>query len=391
MKTAAKPDQVLTAFASASAGADQVLTAHAFVPMTEAESPALALDLAWMPVLPPLGPDGTVSTRDGRGPFTYNLAEVVANTRANAADIPVYLDHVATGSAYGWLAHAAEPRKGTDGGYEWPVEYTDDGTRLVTSKAYRYTSMGFRFIPDAACLAARAAGNFDAQSGRIVSFFENSLVTRPALPVRAVASDGAGYTGHQPSATLIPMNAEQLILLGLTAAATEADITAALTALNERASAAATATASVSEAAAAHAAALTAVQGELAVAKTAAETAQAALDALRAEQAAAQAQAAEAAATAAVDAAITAGKFVPAAREALLTQARASIDAFNALAAAMPTHPAVASGSAAALATQGVQPAETHGLTAEQLATCEQLDIKPEAYAAALATVKAAA
>lgn len=373
MKTAAKTDSLLTAYASASDEAGQVLTAHAFVPMAEAESPALALDLAWMPVLPPLGPDGTVSTRDGRGPFTYNLSEVVANTRANAADIPVYLDHVATGSAYGWLAHAAEPRKGADGGYEWPVEYTEDGTRLVTSKAYRYTSMGFRFIPDAACLAARAAGNFSAESGRIVSFFENSLVTRPALPVRAVAAagDAAGYTGHQPSTTdITPMSPEQLALLGLSAEATADEITAALNALIASASAAATASASVQEAATAHAAALSAVQGELATAKASAEAAQTELATLRAESA-------EAAATAAVDAAITAGKFTPAARDVLLAQAKQNLTSFTALAAAMPVHPAA---KPAALATQDASASAAPQLPAETLAMLQNLRIDP-AYA----------
>lgn len=65
----------------------------------------------------------------------YDIAEVVANIKANKADIPVYLDHVTKGEAYGWVDHTADPVQGEDGGWEWPVTYTAKGEELVRSKA----------------------------------------------------------------------------------------------------------------------------------------------------------------------------------------------------------------------------------------------------------------
>lgn len=378
MKTAAKTPLLLTATASAV----ETLSAQAFLmpgALVDADE-GRELSLRTIPVLPPLPADGSgLKSRDGRMvQLYYDLAEVVANTKANKADIPVYLDHTTTGEAYGWIDHTADPIQGPDGGWEWPVTYTAKGEELVRSKAYRYTSMGFNYLPDAAAQAAKTAGNTRI-SGRIVKFYENSLVTRPALPVRALASDQsgeAGYTGHQPSTTLTPMNEEQLKLLGLTAEASADEITAALNSLVASASAAATASAAVSEAAAAHAAALEAVQTDLATAQAAAQAAQAELATLHAKQAEAQAQAAEAAAVAAVDTAITAGRFVPAAREALLTQARANLDTFTALAAAMPVHPAVAA-QAGALATPGVDAADA-SLPASTLEMLNKLRIDPK-------------
>ncbi len=335
-----------------------------------------------MPVLPPPGAIG----RDGRGPFTYDIQEVIANVRANGADIPVFLDHN-SGAAFGWHDRLAMPVQMPDGSWEWPVTFTAGGVEKLQSKMYRYNSPTWWFIQDPEIK--------DRAAGRIVGIHENSLTNLPNQYFRALNSrEGSAYTGHQPS-TVKPMTPEQLALLGLTAEATPEQISVALQSLKtaaEKSAAiveAAGATAEADAAQVVEAAAQSRVTAGALVTKQAFDDVVAQRDAaVLAKQAAETALAtqvaerSEQAAVAAVDAAIAGGKFVPAAREALLKQARADLASFTAVAAAMPVHPAAQSAQKS-VATQGVTD-ETFGLSADQLALCKQHLIEPAEYAKAL-------
>jgi len=170
-----------------------------------------------IPVLPPQGAVG----RDGRGPFTYDIAVVTANVRANGADIPVFLDHE-PGIARGWIDHKAEPVAMPDGSYEWPVSYTDEGLALLTSRAYRYNPT-WLFIQDPATT--------DRQAGRIVGVLEVSLTNLPNQFLRSLNSaEQAGvYTVDIPATEPEEMDKQALEALGLAEGATAE---AVLTAIN---------------------------------------------------------------------------------------------------------------------------------------------------------------
>jgi len=336
---------------------------------------------ARIPVLPAQGAIG----RDGRGPFTYDIAVVVANVRANGADIPVFLDHE-PGLARGWIDHKADPFPMADGSWEWPVSYTDEGLALLMSRAYRYNSPTWLFIQDPAVT--------DRQAGRIVGVLEVSLTNLPNQFLRSLnAAESGAYTVDipvtTPDSTVTP---EQLAALGLTETATAEEITAAITALTATATAATAEVAAIIAAAGAEASADAAavveaaansrvasgalvtkqafdeVTATLAIAVNARDAAVSALAALQSEQAAQ-------AVTAAVDASIAAGKFTPAARESLHSLATKDLAAFTTLAAATAQH-AAAKPFATPSATD-----ETFGLSAENLKICKAQNIEPAIFA----------
>lgn len=346
-----------------------------------------------IPMLPVQGAIG----RDGRGPFTYNVATVTANMRANAQNIPVFLDHQ-PGRAFGWGDYTADLIPMPDGTWELPVTYTDEGLAAVQSKAFDYNSPTWLFIQDPTIT--------DRQAGEIVGFLEVSLTNLPNQYLRSLNSQGAAaaatYTVDIPltAAEQAQMTAEQLAALGLAADAAPEAILAAITALV--ATAAMTAAIVEASGAAADADAPAIVEAvaqsritsgavvtkqayDAAVtATTTAQAAQATAEQARtvAEQALASfhTSAQAAAVNAAVDTAITAGKFTPAMRESLHTLATKDLVAFSALAAATRQHAAIAP-----LATPAVTD-ETFGLTADQLATCKAQGIKPEILAKNLRT-----
>jgi hypothetical protein len=336
--------------------------------------------LASIPVLPPNGAVG----RDGRGPFTFDINTVVANIRANAQDIPVFIDHE-TGKALGWIDHKAQPVQAADGSWEWPVSYTAEGRELVASKGYRYNSPTFLYIQNKG-ITGRAAGV-------IVGILEVSLTNLPNLVLRALNSldAGGGYTVDIP--TEDTMTPEQIAMLGLGADATPEDCTAALAALVSKCAdccarldsilSAACCTAEVADAVAVVDAAcnsrvtsgaLVTKQAfdEVAAARDAATTAQAtaeqALVSFKAEQHAL-------AVTAAVDGAIADGKFTPATRDSLHALATSNFEQFTNLATNTAKNAALKS-----LATPNVADT-TFGLTADQLAICKQNGILPELFA----------
>lgn len=340
-----------------------------------------APDYTSIPVLPPSGSMG----RDGRGPFTYTLETVVANVRANGADIPIFLDHE-TGQAYGWIDHLADPTPQPDGSYEWPVRYTAAGLALVSSEAYRYNSPTWLYLQNPAIP--------DRQAGEIVGVLENSLVNLPNQPLRSLnAADSqaqGGYTVNIPTESDQPVTPEQLAALGLTPTATAEEVLAAINALTATATSATAKVAEIATAAGAPADADVAAVVEAAansrvvtgalVTKQAFDEVTAARDAAVSAQASAvkalgdlQAAHSEQAATTAVDAAIAAGRFPPAAREVLYRQARNDFKGFTDL-AAVSTHAVLNT-----LATPAMD--DTFGLSAENLAFCKQHSINPEIYA----------
>ncbi len=327
-----------------------------------------------VPVLPPQGAVG----RDGRGPFTYDIAVVAANVRANGADIPVFLDHE-PGVARGWIDHTADPVAMPDGSYEWPVEYTAEGLALLTSKAYRYNSPTWLFIQDPAIT--------DRQAGRIVGVLEVSLTNLPNQFLRSLNSAEAGaYTVDIPVTSKDEMTAEQLAALGLAEDASADAILAAINSLKaaaDKAAAIATAAGADAEAdatAVVEAAANSRVVAGALVTKQAFDEVVTARDAAVSAQAVAEqalatfkAEQSEQAAVAAVDAAIAAGKYVPAARDGLLKQARADLATFAAVSAALPAHPAASSN---AVATRTVESGPA--LPASTLEMMNKLRIDPK-------------
>lgn len=310
--------------------------------------PAVTPDFAYIPMLPASG----TKTRDGRGPFTYNIETVKANMRANGADVPVFLDHN-RGAAYGWVNRNGEPRQMPDGTWEWPVVYTEDGLEYVQSKAYRYTSPGFLYIPIGKTV-----------SGEITDIEEISVTNAPAMHMRALtAAREGGYTVDIQTETDDNVTPEQLAMLGLTEGATTEEITAAIQALKTSCADAECKVQDITTAACAtvgsdattivEAAVASRVTSGALVTKQAYDEVLSRVDAATASAKAAtdalagyHAAQAEATAVAAVDAAIVAGKYTPAAREACCKQARADLTLFNEITAALPVHPALAANAA---------------------------------------------
>jgi hypothetical protein len=354
-------------------------------PVAAAEVGAPATDYTQIPVLPRSGAMG----RDGRGPFTYNVATVVANVLANGADVPIFLNHE-TGKAYGWIDHKASPIPMPDGSWEWPVRYTPEGQALLSAEAYRYNSPTWLFLQDPAVT--------DRQAGEIVGLLENSLVNLGNQYLRSLnaAEQGRAYTVQIPTLETDPtVTPEQLAALGLAPEATPEQITAAIITLAAAATKAAEITTAVGAPADADVTAVVEAAANFRVIAGALVTKQAFDEAITARDAAVSAQAlavtaqaaaetalqafqATQAATAvntAVDGAITAGKFTPAMRTSLHTLATKDLTAFTDLAAATSQHAAVRP-----FATPDVTDT-SFGLNAEQLAMCKAQNIKPELLA----------
>lgn len=324
-----------------------------------------------IPILPPSGFTG----RDGRGPFTYDLAVVVANVRGNKADIPIFLDHM-PGKAFGWLNHLADPVPMADGSVEWEVRYTEEGSALIATGAYRYNSPTYLFMQDPAIQ--------DRQAGYVVGILEVSLTNLPNLYLRSLnsAEAAASYTVELPlSTTENEMNKEHLEALGLAEDAAPEAVLAAINSLKTAAAkveaivAAAGADADADVPAIVEAAANSCVASGVLITKQAFEEVLSAKNAAETALATFKAEQAAAAVNTAVDTAIADGKFTPAMRESLHSLASKDLAAFTALAAATPKHAVNRTLPTPAEAD------ETFGLTPDQLAMCKREGIKPEIFA----------
>jgi len=129
---------------------------------------------AWAHLLPA----GTVSGRDGRGPYTVDGPAVLAAFAAHGGDLPVDYEHqslVAADKAgpvpaAGWITALAERADGIWGLVAW----TARASELLAQREYRYLSPVFRFEP---------------ASGRVLALVGAALTHTPNLAeLQAAAS-----------------------------------------------------------------------------------------------------------------------------------------------------------------------------------------------------------
>lgn len=144
----------------------------------------LALNLAdatapdWVQLVP-VAPDGTVATRDGRGPYRLDdPAAVIAESLARTdGRLPIDENHALDRAApeglpspaRGWIVALEARADGLWGRVEW----TEEGRRLVETRAYRALSPVIVHDRD----------------GRILAVLRASLVNRPNLRGIAALND----------------------------------------------------------------------------------------------------------------------------------------------------------------------------------------------------------
>jgi phage I-like protein len=107
--------------------------------------PAAAPD--WVHLLPA----GTVSGRDGRGPYTVDVAAVLAAFAAHGGELPVDYEHQSLDAALksgpvpaaGWIEAIEARADGIWGRVRW----TERAAALLAAREYRYLSPVFRYEP----------------------------------------------------------------------------------------------------------------------------------------------------------------------------------------------------------------------------------------------------
>lgn len=126
-------------------------------------------------------PSGQFSGRDGRGPYTLDVAAVLAAFADNKADLPVDFDHQSLTAAEkagpvpaaGWIKELAVREDGVWGRVEW----TPRAAETLANREYRYLSPVFRY---------------EAKTGRVVALVSAGLTNTPNLILRAAArAEGA--------------------------------------------------------------------------------------------------------------------------------------------------------------------------------------------------------
>lgn len=189
-------------------------------PHNRTTSTALCFELSadvpeWVEVLPP-GP--SVVGRDGRT-WSYNAAEVMANTQAHSkgADLPFDYLHATElkaplgddAPASGW---AREYRVSERGALEARVDWTAKARNSISEREYRYLSPVFSYDP----------------TGRIHRFSSFGLTNKPNLLIKALNAE------QVPSMENNPMLAAAIrAALGLPENATEEQAVAAIQALKD--------------------------------------------------------------------------------------------------------------------------------------------------------------
>ena len=164
-----------------------------------------------------LMPAGNILARDGRTFVNDDPAAIVAAFIANNADLPIDLEHASeikapkgeAAPAVGWIKKLVA----RDGGISATVEWTEDGARYLTSKAYRYISPAF---------AHDKAAPF-----RIKRIVSAGLTNQPAFQLPALAS-------HNKEEDIMD-RASIATSLGLASAAADTDIVEAIASLKRRA------------------------------------------------------------------------------------------------------------------------------------------------------------
>ena len=359
-------------------GAGTITKSFSLTPESE------AVELVALPVFP-ASPFTTVPEDMRFGlQMVYDANTLIALQASKGRRLPLDIEHNTEGAgddkrARGWIVSmttdALEPGLGLEPGvlYAW-VELNALGKQELGDKLYGFTS-------------GVSLGYFeDEKTIRFMRVKSLALTNNPAteMPMTFAAEEGtaedyadANYTS-QAAFGAAPSEEEQMLkdliqALGLPADTTAEAALAAVTALTVSAAAVPTLTAKTE----ADTVALTTAQGQVT-----ALTAQ--VTDLTAKLTAKAEADAEREVVAAVDAAITAGKATPAQRETQLALARSNLadyikDKAIALSVVAP----------AAAASTVTAPAETFGLTAEQVKSANTAGVRLETYAAQLEKTRA--
>ncbi len=159
----------------------------------------------WVHLLPAPA-DGLVQTGDSRGPYTLSpFAEIITNSFADRDALEIDINHATflaapnggDARAVGWIREM----QARDDGLWGRVEWTEEGAKLVTSRAYRGISP-----------VVMHASETDKRISRLANA---SLVNRPNL---------RGLTQLHQQETLMSFIQRMAKMLGLADDATEADI-----------------------------------------------------------------------------------------------------------------------------------------------------------------------
>lgn len=160
-------------------------------------------------------PAGSVPGRDGRAWTNDRPDAIVAAFKAGGIDLPIDVEHATElkgpkgepAPAYGWIKDVYD----AGGEVRGRVEWTEDGARLIGSKAYRYISPAFAF---------------DKITGRVVQLVSAGLTNKPNLHIPALNSQENDMDRAAIAAAL-----------GIASAATDADIVTAINSMKTKADA----------------------------------------------------------------------------------------------------------------------------------------------------------
>lgn len=301
----------------------------------------------WVQLLPP-GPE--IVARDKRRFSLPDAQAVLANFKANGADLPLDINHATEikgpkgeeAPAKAWIKALAIRDGVVMGQVSWNVP---DAEAVALVKAYRYLSPAMRHD----------------KAGVVHGLSSAALVTHPALHMPALArSEGANPEEQTDMKTLAERLREAL---GLGADANDDAIVTA-------------ASSQVALARDARDISKLVPAADLQVALARASTAETALAALQGEKA-------EEKATALVEQAIAEGKIAPASKDHYLSLARSNFEGVSQVLAASPKvlTPPTDKGKKVE---GGGDTDDANGLTADQVALCRQMGIEPKAYAETL-------
>lgn len=178
---------------------------------------ALALNAqAGAPAEITLLPAGVIVGADGRRFVNDDPAAVIAAFEAGGLDLPIDVEHATElkgpqgdpAPAHGWI----KKLKALNGAIVAEVEWTEDGARLVTSKAYRYVSPAFLHRRD---------------DGRVARLLSVGLTNRPNLDLPALNRTTTPETRMDLAAIAAA--------LGIATSATDADVITAINSLQSSA------------------------------------------------------------------------------------------------------------------------------------------------------------
>lgn len=315
--------------------------------------------LDWIKLLP----IGRFAGRDGRGPYEVadqaHAEQIIAASLKGDLEPVVDYDHQTdlaavkdvggTAPASGWIKEMQARADGIWGRIEW----TDKAKAALHAREYRYFSPVFPH---------------SKSTGRVMAILRGGLTNKPNLALGALASEA-----DQPNGDTDLDKSKLAKALGLSDDATEDDIHAAITAMNERATGLALAAQAAGLAADAAAGdVVTAIN-----AKGAADDKGDVVVSLQAEVNQLKADRAKEQGEAAVDAAIKAGKITPAARDTFIALHASNRAQFDAIVAAQPV--IVVPGQKAA---SEEQPTKGH-LSDSEKAICASMGWDEEAFLAA--------